>query len=68
MANTARGCGETDEQFLARMEAQCFQIDRYRWQVRLAEGRNLSADEAAREWIERYAAEFAREHNASIDS
>ena len=42
------------------MEFQCFQIERYRWKARLDEGRVLSEDEAAREWIQRYAAEFAR--------
>jgi hypothetical protein len=43
------------------MEFQCFQIERYRWKARLDEGRVLSEDEAAREWIQRYAAEFARD-------
>jgi hypothetical protein len=60
VANAAGQHRESDEQFLARMEFQCFQIERYRWQARLVEGRVLSEDEAAREWIQRYAAEFAR--------
>lgn len=60
MANAASQHRESDEQFLARMEFQCFQIERYRWKARLDEGRVLSEDEAAREWIQRYAAEFAR--------
>lgn len=60
MANTAGQRRESDEQFLQRMEYQCFQIERYRWKTRLVEGRVLSEDEAAQEWIQRYAAEFAR--------
>lgn len=60
MAHAAGQHRESDEQFLARMEFQCFQIERYRWKARLDEGRVLSEDEAAREWIQRYAAEFAR--------
>jgi predicted transcriptional regulator len=61
VANAAGQYRESDEQFLARMEFQCFQIERYRWKARRDEGRVLSEDEAAREWIQRYAAEFARE-------
>ena len=61
MAHAAGQQRESDEQFLARMEYQCFQIERYRWKARLDEGRVLSEDEAAREWIQRYAAEFARD-------
>lgn len=60
MAKATTKTGESDQQFLARMESQCFQIDRYRWEVRRTEGRLLSEDEAAREWIQRYAADFAR--------
>lgn len=60
MANAACQRGESDEQFLARMESQCFQIERYRWKIWLVEGRVLSEDEAAQEWIQRFAAEFAR--------
>jgi hypothetical protein len=65
VANTARQGRESANEFLARMESQCFQIDRYRWQVRSNEGRILSEDEAAREWIQRYAADFARDHTDS---
>jgi len=61
VARTASEQRETADQFLARMESQCFQIDRYRWQVRSTQGRILSEDEAAREWIERYAADFGRD-------
>ena len=45
----------TQADFLARMEAQCHQIERYRLEVLRDEGRELSRDEAALEWIERYA-------------
>lgn len=65
MANTAMQGRESPDEFLARMESQCFQIDRYRWQVRCNEGRILSEDEAAREWIQRYAADFARDYTDS---
>jgi hypothetical protein len=40
------------------MESQCQQIKRYRLRVLRESGRLLSADEAALEWIERYAANF----------
>lgn len=49
------------------MESQCFQIDRYRWRISSTEGRTLSEDEAAREWIERYAADFARDRLSPND-
>ena len=48
----------TQEDFLARMEAQCHQIERYRLEVLRHDGRELSRDEAALEWIERYAEGF----------
>jgi hypothetical protein len=40
------------------MEAQCCQIRRYQREVIRKEGRELSPDEAALEWIERYADSF----------
>jgi hypothetical protein len=51
--------------FLGRMEAQCDRIRQYRDDVLRKEGRTLSYDAAALEWIERYAEVFAREHGAS---
>jgi hypothetical protein len=51
--------------FAGRMEAQCCQIRRYRREVLSKEGRHLSHDEAALEWIERYAENFARDHDGS---
>lgn len=43
----------------ARMQAQCRQIEQYRLAVMRDQGRRLSADEAALEWIANYAEEFA---------
>jgi hypothetical protein len=47
-----------EEKFRLRMESQCQQIMRYRLQVLRESGRLLSSDEAALEWIARYAATF----------
>ena len=49
--------------FLQRMQAQCERIRCYRDQVLREQGRALSYDEAAMEWIERYAEGFARNHD-----
>ena len=46
------------EAFRMRMEAQCQLIDRYRLKVLREQHRKLSRDEAALEWIERYADSF----------
>ena len=46
--------------FRHRMEQQCNQIRQYRQAVLRESGRLLSPDEAALEWIERYAATFDR--------
>ena len=51
----------TRNTFRARMEAQCGQIDEYRMMVLRDEGRRLSRDEAAMEWIERHAATYAND-------
>lgn len=50
---------ESNEAFKARMVAQFCQIEDYRRDVHHSEGRNLTSDEAAREWIVQYAGEFA---------
>lgn len=47
-----------EEMFRLRMESQCHQIKRYRLKVLRERGRLLSADEAALEWIARFAASF----------
>lgn len=46
------------EAFRLRMQSQCRQIGLYRQKVLKNSGRLLSLDEAALEWIERYAATF----------
>jgi len=55
--------GRTDtragqDAFRRRMERQCGQIAQYRQSMLRECGRLLSLDEAALEWIERYAATF----------
>ena len=57
-----RDC-EIPDTFGDRMEVQCSHIRQYRLEVIRNEGRQLSYDEAALEWIERYAEVFAREHD-----
>ena len=49
---------DADEAFRARMVEQICHIEHYRRQVREAEGRVLSGEEAAREWILRFAEDF----------
>lgn len=61
MAKVMIACSNyTTEQdpFRARMEAQCYQVEQYRLTVAREEGRRLTADEAAFEWIGRYAETF----------
>ena len=52
------GTAVTKEAFRARMESQCYQIEQYRLREQHENGRELTLDEAALEWIERYAATF----------
>ena len=49
---------DADDAFRARMVEQVCAIDSYRRQVEADEGRVLSRDEAAQEWIKRYAGRF----------
>ncbi|MBW8830241.1 MAG: PilZ domain-containing protein [Burkholderiales bacterium] len=49
---------DTQDAFLARMVEQVCHIEDYRQSVRRLEGRELSAEEAAVEWIDQYAAQF----------
>lgn len=44
--------------FGVRMVEQVCHIEHYRHDVLLEQGRELTSEEAAREWVERYAAEF----------
>lgn len=50
---------ESNEAFKARMVAQFCQIEDYRRDISQKEGRRLSSEEAAKEWIVQYAEEFA---------
>lgn len=47
------------------MAAQVCRIRQYRQEVFEKEGRQLSYDEAALEWIERFAERFARDNDIS---
>ncbi len=49
---------DENEHFRARMVEQVCQIEIYRQQVLEEEGRELSSEKAAIEWIQRYAAQF----------
>jgi hypothetical protein len=49
---------DPDDAFRARMVEQVCYIEHYRREIRDTEGRELTAEEAAREWIERNAARF----------
>jgi hypothetical protein len=53
------------EAFRLRMQNQCRRIGLYRQAVLKETGRLLTPDEAALEWIERYAATFDMDHPAS---
>jgi len=53
--------------FRARMECQCQEIEEYRRTEMRDGGRVLSLDEAALEWIERYAADFADRNDFLLD-
>ncbi|CAK0779929.1 PilZ domain-containing protein [Gammaproteobacteria bacterium] len=47
-----------EDAFRARMVEQVCHIEQYRQKVLRTEGRCLNGDEAAQEWISRYAAQF----------
>lgn len=57
----------SSEAFRLRMESQCQQIEQYQLTEQRDCGRDLSLDEAALEWIERYAAEFSQDCASSVD-
>jgi len=66
---TAGGCYEIgvsfsnqDEAFRARMVEQICRIERYKQAVQGNEGRHLSTDEAAEEWIGKFAESFDQEY------
>lgn len=56
---------DTTDTFLERMKDQCREIKQYRLDVIREQGRCLSQDEAALEWIARYAESFARDHDST---
>ena len=47
-----------DDEYRARMVEQLCYIEHYKRRVQAREGRELSGEQAAREWIEKYAAHF----------
>lgn len=47
-----------DDLFVARMVEQICHIEHYKREVALREGRQVSGEQAAHEWIERYASQF----------
>lgn len=47
-----------DDEYMARMVEQVCHIENYQKTVSRTEGRQLSLENAAREWISKYAAEF----------
>ncbi len=49
--------------FEARMRAQCEAIEQYQSHAFQDEGRELSLEEAAREWIDRFAGSFADKYD-----
>jgi hypothetical protein len=49
-----------DDLYIARMVEQICHIQHYKQQVAAREGRTLSAQEAADEWISKYASRFPR--------
>lgn len=59
------GATVTRDAFRARMESQCHHIEQYRQNVLRETGRELTLDEAALEWIERYASTFQQVEEAS---
>ena len=56
--NVGLAFDDRDEAFKARMMEQVCHIERYKRSVQREEGRSLTGEEAAREWIEKYASEF----------
>jgi hypothetical protein len=49
----------SEQAFRARMDAQCEEIEKYRSMVFRDEHRQLSLEQAAKEWIESYAEYFS---------
>lgn len=49
---------QEDDEFLARMVEQICRIEQYRQEILEKEGRKLSSEQAAEEWIAKYANDF----------
>ena len=49
---------DPDQLYCLRMIEQVFHIEHYRREVEKQDGRHISSEQAAREWISRYAGEF----------
>lgn len=49
---------DADQAYRLRMIEQICHIEHYRNEMRQRHGRDISAEQAAREWIERFAADF----------
>lgn len=49
----------SEQAFRARMVEQVCQIERYKKLILQTEGRHMSSEEAAREWIDKFAAKFS---------
>jgi hypothetical protein len=49
---------DPDELYRLRMIEQICHIEHYRAEIKQREGRQLNSEEAAKEWIKRYAGEF----------
>lgn len=56
---------DADEAYRTRMVEQVCHIEEYRRRVRDLEGRDLSAEDAASEWIHRFAAQFPEAGNGT---
>lgn len=56
---------DEDTMFRVRMVEQVCHIEAYRRKLRMERGEGLSFDEAAAEWIERYAADFGHDDSRS---
>ena len=50
--------GDVEDQFCMRMVQQLCHIEAYRREVEREEGRHLSSEQAAREWVDLFAADF----------
>jgi hypothetical protein len=56
---------DADDAYRTRMVEQVCHIEEYRRRVQRLEGRELSAEEAASEWIHRFAAQFPEAGNGT---